>query len=63
MKCTKANYTRVMKIENLSIRKWKLESIALDLCFHGSLWEAVMAEIKKLSEVGVKTPLQLRYEK
>ena len=62
MKITKANLTRCMKIENLSIRKAKLESLALSIGWHGSVWQAAMQEIQRLNELGVKTPLQKRYE-
>lgn len=58
MKCTKANFTKVMKIADLSLRKAKLQSMALDICWHGEIWNNCIKEISLLNDLGVKTPLE-----
>lgn len=58
MKCIAANLTRVMKIEDLSLRKKKLQSMAMQICFHGDVWHKVMREIDRLNKSGVKTLME-----
>lgn len=61
MKLTQRNFKKAMKENSLPKRKAMLESMALSICWHGGLWEDVMAEIKNLNESGVKTALQQKY--
>lgn len=58
MKITQANLTRIMKIEDESKRKSKLQELCLSIGWHGGIWAEAMAELKRLNEKGVKTPLE-----
>lgn len=58
MKITRANFTRIMKIEDLSKRKSKLQSLCLSIGWHGGVWREAMNELKKLNDAGIKTALE-----
>lgn len=58
MKITQANLTRIMKIEDLSKRKAKLQEFCLSIGWHGGIWETAMQELKSLENAGIKTALE-----
>ena len=58
MKITKANLTRIMKIEDLQTRKAKLQEMCLSIGLHGGVWESAMEELRKLEDIGIKTRLE-----
>lgn len=58
MKITKANLTRIMKIEDLSKRKAKLQDLCLSIGWHGGVWQEAMSELKKLDDAGIETALE-----
>ena len=58
MKITKANYNRIMKIDDLPKRKAKLEELLLSIGWHGGIWQDAKKEWSRLSEMGVKTALE-----
>lgn len=63
MKITRANFTRIMKIEDLSKRKSKLQSLCLSIGWHGGVWQEAMDELDRLNKAGVKTALEAAIEK
>ena len=62
MKINMRNYNRIMKIDDLSIRKEKLESMCLSIDHHGAAFYMAMDEIKRLNEMGILTPLQKAFK-
>lgn len=58
MKITQANLTRIMKIEDLSKRKSKLQDFCLSIGWHGGIWQEAMDELDRLNKAGIKTQLE-----
>ena len=58
MQITEKNFNKIMKIEDLSKRKAKLQEFCLSIGWHGGIWENAMNELKKLDAQGIKTALE-----
>ena len=63
MKITKSNLTRIMKIEDLAKRKAKLQVLVLSIGWHGDVWHKAKEEIERLENAGVKTALEMKFER
>ncbi len=63
MQISEKNYNRIMRINDLSKRKAKLQEFCLSIGWHGGIFEKAMEELKKLNEMGVKTALEKAMEK
>lgn len=63
MKITRTNLDRIMKIENLSNRKSKLQDFCLSIGWHGGVWQEAMDELARLEKAGVKTALEIALAK
>ena len=61
MQITQKNLNRIMRIDDLSKRKAKLQEMALSIGWHGSVWQSAMEEIKRLNDLGIMTPLEKKY--
>ena len=59
MKITRANLTRIMKIEDPSKRKSKLQDLCLSIGWHGGVWREAMDELDRLNKAEVKTALEV----
>lgn len=48
MQITERNFNKIMKIEDLSKRKAKLQEFCMSIGWHGGIWESAMNELKKI---------------
>lgn len=58
MQINERNYKRIMKIEDLSKRKFKLQLFCMSIGWHGEIWQNAMNELKNLEDSGIKTALE-----
>lgn len=58
MQISERNYNRIMRIDDLSKRKAKLQEFCLSIGWHGDVWNKAMNEIDKLNKLGIKTALE-----
>ena len=62
MQISERNLNRIMKIEDLSKRKAKLQEFCLSIGWHGGIWENAMQELNRLNKMGIKTALEKSLE-
>lgn len=61
MEINQKNLNRILKIEDLSKRKAKLQELCLSIGHHGGVWKNAMQELDKLNEMNIKTALEKKF--